>query len=87
MDIARLKKVVGFYARFLVSFSAIGYRARSLGQLAPPQVLISRQISEILALHRAHTGSIWGGIKHPILATLPISTELLQKLKLGDFKD
>ena len=30
MDFARLKKVVGFYARFLVSFSAIGYRARAL---------------------------------------------------------
>lgn len=30
MDFARLKKVVGFYGRFLVSFSAIGYRARSL---------------------------------------------------------
>jgi dehydrogenase/reductase SDR family member 12 len=30
MDFARLKKVAGFYGRFLVSFSAIGYRARSL---------------------------------------------------------
>jgi len=30
MDIARLRKVVGFYGRFLVSFSAIGYRARAL---------------------------------------------------------
>jgi dehydrogenase/reductase SDR family member 12 len=30
MDFARLKKVVGFYGRFLVSFSAVGYRARSL---------------------------------------------------------
>ena len=30
MDFARLKKVVGFYGRFLVSFSALGYRARSL---------------------------------------------------------
>jgi dehydrogenase/reductase SDR family protein 12 len=30
MDFARLKKVVGFYARFLVSFSALGYRARAL---------------------------------------------------------
>jgi hypothetical protein len=59
------------------------YRARSLGQLAPPQVLISHQISEILALHRVHTGSIWGGIKHPILATSPISSDVLQQLKLG----
>ncbi|MBW4565070.1 MAG: GH3 auxin-responsive promoter family protein [Mojavia pulchra JT2-VF2] len=57
------------------------YRARSLGQLAPPQVLISNQIPEMLALHRVRNGSIWGGIKHPILATSPISTELLQELK------
>lgn len=56
-------------------------RARSLGQLAPPQVIISPQIPEILALHRLRTGSIWGGIKHPILATSPISTELLQELQ------
>ncbi|OUL28135.1 GH3 auxin-responsive promoter [Nostoc sp. T09] len=58
------------------------YRARSLGQLAPPQVLISHQIPELLALHRARTGTIWGGIKHQILATSPINTELLQQLKL-----
>ncbi|MBD2292533.1 GH3 auxin-responsive promoter family protein [Anabaena sphaerica FACHB-251] len=55
--------------------------ARSLAQLAPPQVLISRQIPEVLVSHRIRTGSIWGGIKHPILATSPISTELLQALK------
>ncbi|MEH2105629.1 GH3 family domain-containing protein [Nostoc sp.] len=55
-------------------------RARSLGQLAPPQVLISSQIPEILVSHRIRTGSIWGGIKHPILTTSPISTELLQEL-------
>lgn len=30
MDWARLRKIAGFYGRFLVSFSAIGYRARSL---------------------------------------------------------
>src|SRR5687768_6877607 len=30
VDFARLKKIAGFYCRFLVSFSAIGYRARSL---------------------------------------------------------
>ncbi len=30
MDLAQLKKVAGFYGRFLLSFSAIGYRARSL---------------------------------------------------------
>lgn len=30
MDVAKLKKILGFYGRFLVSFSAIGYRARAL---------------------------------------------------------
>lgn len=31
MDIAKLKKIAGFYGRFTPSFSAIGYRARSIG--------------------------------------------------------
>lgn len=57
-------------------------RARSLGQLAPPKVFISQHTPEILALYRAHNGSVWGGIKHQILATSPISTELLQKLQM-----
>lgn len=56
-------------------------RARLIGQLTPPQVLISNRIPEILTLHRAHTGSIWGGIKHPTLATSPIDPALLQELK------
>jgi dehydrogenase/reductase SDR family member 12 len=30
VDLAKLKKIAGFYGRFLISFSAIGYRARSL---------------------------------------------------------
>jgi len=30
MDFARLKKVIAFYGRFLVSFSALGYRGRAL---------------------------------------------------------
>jgi GH3 auxin-responsive promoter len=55
--------------------------ARSLGQLAPPEVFISPQIPELLTSIRLQNGSIWGGIKHPILATSPISTELLQALK------
>ncbi len=58
------------------------YRARSLGQLATPKVFISPQMPELLSLHRAHNGSIWGGIKHPLLATSPLSGELLQKLGL-----
>jgi dehydrogenase/reductase SDR family protein 12 len=36
MDFARLKKVVAFYGRFLVSFSAIGYRVRALSWQALP---------------------------------------------------
>jgi dehydrogenase/reductase SDR family protein 12 len=36
VDFARLKKIAGFYGRFLVSFSAIGYRARSLRWQALP---------------------------------------------------
>ncbi|MDZ8051361.1 MAG: GH3 auxin-responsive promoter family protein [Aulosira sp. ZfuVER01] len=60
------------------------YRARAIGQLAPVQVLISHQIPELLALHRIRSGSIWGGIKHQILATSPINTELLEALQLGN---
>ncbi|HEY7640735.1 MAG TPA: SDR family NAD(P)-dependent oxidoreductase [Steroidobacteraceae bacterium] len=36
MDFATFKKLVGFYGRFLVSFSAIGYRARALTWQALP---------------------------------------------------
>jgi hypothetical protein len=57
------------------------HRARSLGQLTHPQVLIYNQIAQVLALHRARQGSVWGGIKHPVLATSPISMELLQELQ------
>ncbi|HLO48055.1 MAG TPA: GH3 auxin-responsive promoter family protein, partial [Kamptonema sp.] len=56
-------------------------RARLLDQLAPPQVFISPKIPELLALHRTRTGSIWGGIKYPLLATSPINTELFSELK------
>ncbi len=56
-------------------------RARLLEQLAPPQILIGDRIPEVLALFRVQTGSIWGGIKHPILAKYPISHELLQELQ------
>jgi dehydrogenase/reductase SDR family protein 12 len=30
VDVAKLKKIAGFYGRFLVSFSALGYRGRAL---------------------------------------------------------
>lgn len=57
-------------------------RARLLDQLVPPQVFISPQIPELLALYRVRSGSIWGGIKHPILATEPIDAALFDELKL-----
>ncbi|MBD2183203.1 GH3 auxin-responsive promoter family protein [Planktothrix sp. FACHB-1355] len=61
-----------------LSESSQYHRARLLDQLAPPQVLISPKIPEVLALYRVRTGSIWGGIKHPILVTSPINVALLQ---------
>jgi dehydrogenase/reductase SDR family member 12 len=30
VDVAKLRKIAGFYGRFLVSFSALGYRGRAL---------------------------------------------------------
>ena len=30
MDFAKLRKIAGFYGRFLVSFSALGYRGRAV---------------------------------------------------------
>jgi hypothetical protein len=53
-------------------------RAREIGQLAAPQVFISHQIPEFLVSQRLDSGKIWGGIKHPILVTSPISTEVLK---------
>jgi hypothetical protein len=57
------------------------HRARLLGQLAPLQVFISPKIPELLALYLVRSGSIWGGIKHPILATSPINEALFCELK------
>jgi GH3 auxin-responsive promoter len=56
------------------------HRARLLDQLLPPQVFISPKIPELLALYRAQSGSIWGGIKHPILATSPINPALFSQI-------
>ncbi len=65
----------------LLSQSIHYRRARLLEQLAPTQVLIGDRIPEILALDRVRNGSIWGGIKHPILTATPINDTLLQTLK------
>ncbi|MCU0541773.1 MAG: GH3 auxin-responsive promoter family protein [Oscillatoriaceae cyanobacterium Prado104] len=56
-------------------------RARLLEQLAPLEVFISPQIPEFLALSRIRSGSIWGGIKHPILATYPMNAAAFCELK------
>lgn len=56
-------------------------QARGLGQLAPPQVLISPHLPEVLARDRRAAGSAWGGIKHPLLATVPIAAPLLNELQ------
>lgn len=52
-------------------------RARLLGQLQEAQVLVSRQIPEILAIYKARSGTRWGDIKHQILVTTPLEEELL----------
>jgi len=56
-------------------------RARLLEQLAPPEVLISPQIPELLAWNSVRSGTIWGGIKYPILTTKPLNDEFLARLK------
>lgn len=56
-------------------------RARLLEQLAPPEVLISPQIPELLAWNSVRSGTIWGGIKYPILTTKPLNAEFLARLK------
>jgi hypothetical protein len=56
---------------------AYHYRqARLLGQLSAPQVIISAQIPEQLALHRITKGQVWGNIKHTTLCTT--SAEILE---------
>jgi hypothetical protein len=56
-------------------------RARQLGQLEAPEVFISEQIPELLISYHIRAGSIWGGIKHPVLAKSPPNTELLEYLR------
>lgn len=56
-------------------------QARLLGQLAAPQVVISCQIPELLAMVKAKTGGVWAGIKHAILVTSPLDATLVQLLQ------
>jgi hypothetical protein len=56
--------------------------ARLLGQLAPAQVMISSQIPAAMTKYKMQSQK-WGDIKHQILVTKPISTELFD-LYLGN---
>ena len=56
-------------------------QARLLGQLAPLRVLISKRIPEIITNFKTRSGQKWGDIKHPLLETSPIHSELLQQLE------
>jgi hypothetical protein len=74
-------EVLAQHLDIALSESTQYHRARLLDQLAPLEVFISPQIPEFLALYRLRSGSIWGGIKHPILATSPINAALFCELK------
>jgi hypothetical protein len=51
--------------------------ARLLNQLQPVRVLVSSRIPEIVALYKMRSGKKWGDLKHDILSTTPIESELL----------
>ena len=55
--------------------------ARLLGQLAPPRVLISKEIPPALIRYQTQSGKKWGDLKPEILATAPLESELLQELE------
>jgi GH3 auxin-responsive promoter len=52
--------------------------ARLLGQLAPVQVIVNPRVAEILSMYKTREGKKWGDLKHDILCTTPINTELHQ---------
>jgi hypothetical protein len=62
------------------------YHARSLGQLAPLEVLVSPRIPELVLLARQddpqQSHVRWGDIKHQLLANKPIRADLLAQLQL-----
>lgn len=57
------------------------HRARLLGQLHPPRVLVSHQILEVITSFNASHGKKWGDFKHEILPTKPIEEGLLTELE------
>ncbi|MBW4609203.1 MAG: GH3 auxin-responsive promoter family protein [Hassallia sp. WJT32-NPBG1] len=56
--------------------------ARLLNQLQPVRVLVSSRIPEIIALYKTRSGKKWGDLKHDILSTTPIESELLAEIEL-----
>lgn len=56
--------------------------ARLLNQLQPVRALISSRIPEIIALYKTRSGKKWGDLKHDILSTTPIDSELLAEIEL-----
>lgn len=56
-------------------------RARMLGQLAPPIVLVANQMPELLAMARTSRGRVWGGIKYGLLQGTAIDPELLDQIR------
>lgn len=56
-------------------------QARLLKQLQSVRVLVSSQIPEIISLYKTSSGKKWGDLKHDILSTQPIETDLLTELE------
>jgi hypothetical protein len=57
--------------------------ARLLGQLAPAQAWVSPDVPELVLQQRLQAGQKWGDIKHEVLATKPIETLQLVKLRFS----
>jgi len=57
--------------------------ARLLGQLAPAQAWVSLDVPELVLQQKLQAGQKWGDIKHEVLATKPIETLQLVKLRFS----
>jgi hypothetical protein len=57
------------------------HQARQLGQLSAAQVRIDLSLPELLAQARTQSGAVWGGVKHPLLATVPLAADLWQQIQ------
>jgi hypothetical protein len=56
-------------------------QARQLGQLSAAQVRISPDLPELITQSHTQTGAVWGGVKHPLLATVPLAADLWQQIQ------